>query len=253
MKIKITSLFILSIFIVISMNPLFLSTNSFYNSVIASENDEIYPSINELNNEIIKLAVIHSKSNGDVYITIKELIKGDYQDIRENIAKKISLAENSDKTFENILDFIKEKNLINKNLKLEDIFGDKISLIYNTTEYNLSIMEPFLAHFAPIIIAGMGFGGGIGDKFGVLSGLLYSLGVIGLGGVFCIDALAKTIYIHYTFTFPLLLHLLSSFVGIMMFPVNFDFLATSGLPIFIYSNFIAIGYAAMVIGVPIGI
>ena len=113
-------------------------------------------------------------------------------------------------------------------------------------------MEPFLAHFSPIIIVGMGFGGGIGDKFGALSGLLYSFGVIGLGGVLCIDAIAKTIYVHYTFTVPLLLHVLSSFTGIMMFPVNFDFLAGSGLPLFIYSNFIAIGYSALSIGFPLG-
>ena len=98
----------------------------------------------------------------------------------------------------------------------------------------------------------MGFGGGIGDKFGSLTGLLYSVGIIGLGAVLCFDALMKTIYVQFTFTFPLLLHILASFVGIMMFPVDFDFISTNLLPIFIYSNFIAIGYSALAIGFPLG-
>jgi len=48
----------------------------------------------------------------------------------------------------------------------------------------------------------MGLGAGIGDKFGRVNCLLYYVGIIGLGGVICLDALVKTIYVQYTFTFP---------------------------------------------------
>ena len=207
---------------------------------------------NNLDQKTIKLAVIHSKPDRNINVSIKELFIDEYTALRENIVKNISLTNASKQPFENILKMLKEINLLNNNMKLDDILGDKTSVVHNSTEYNVSIMEPFLAHFSPIIIVGMGFGVGIGDKFGAISGLLYSFGVIGLGGLLCIDALAKTIYVQFTFTFPLLLHVLSSFIGIMMFPVKFDFLAASGLPIFIYSNFIAIGYSALSIGIPIG-
>ena len=87
--------------------------------------------INLIDKDIIKLAVIHSRPDGHVNFSIKELFKEEYLKIRENITKKISLTESPVKTFENILGLIKEKNLINDNINLHDIFGNKTSIIYN--------------------------------------------------------------------------------------------------------------------------
>ena len=201
---------------------------------------------------IINLAILKSKPDGSIDITTKEIIYEEYRSLLYEITSKISKTKTDDKPFLTIFNLLREKNLIKQNITINEIFGDKVSNFYNTTTYNLSIMEPFVSMFAPIIAAGMGFGGGIGDKFGSLTGLLYSGGIIGLGAVLCFDALMKTIYVQFTFTFPLLLHILASFVGIMMFPVDFDFISTNLLPIFIYSNFIAIGYSALAIGFPLG-
>jgi hypothetical protein len=252
MKRNILIWFIFLIIMISSISPILSTAMLKTDNPLPSNNNVIFFDKKTVNKNTIKLAIYHSKQDGSLNFTIKEIPMAEYQALRNNITKKISLTNIYDKPFESILEMLKVRGLINDNTRLEDIFDDKTSIVYNSTEYNLSIMEPFLAHFAPIILVGMGFGGGIGDKFGSLSGLLYSFGVIGLGGVLCIDALAKTIYIHYTFTFPLLFHLLSSFVGIMMFPVDFDFISSSGLPIFIYSNFIAIGHTALAIGFPIG-
>jgi hypothetical protein len=202
--------------------------------------------------EKINLAILQSKPDGSINITTKEIIYDEYRSLIYEITNKISKTKTGDKPFLTIFKLLREKNLIKQDVVLNELLGDKISNFSNTTAYNLSIMQPFVSMFAPIIAVGMGFGGGIGDKFGSITGLLYSGGIIGLGAVLCLDALIKTIYVQFTFTFPLLLHILASFVGIIMFPVDFDFISANFLPLFIYSNFIAIGYSALAIGVPLG-
>jgi hypothetical protein len=245
------NLLIFIIFLIVIISPILKS--SVVNSTVSSKNIIIdnYKNINSINT--IKLAIFHSKEDGSFNYTIKEIIKEDYEFLINNLTNKISQIKNYDKPFKNIFKVLKEKNLIEDDIDLFDIFSEKTSVIYDSTAYNLSVMEPFVSLFAPIVAVGMGFGAGIGDKFGSVTGLLYSGGVIGLGGVICLDAIAKTLYVQYTFTFPLLIHVLSSFVGIMMFPVDFDFISNNYLPFFIYSNFIAIGYSALAIGFPLGL
>ena len=234
MKIR---LIIISIIIMIIVSPI-------YNSSLINNNN--------IDNNKINLAIYHSKEDGDNIFTIKQLDINKYESIIYEITKEISQSNTVNKPFNNVLNILKENNLIDEDISLKDILGDKVNIINNTIEFNVSFMEPFVSLYAPIIIAGMGFGGGIGDRFGIITGLLHSGGIIGLGGVFCFDLLAQTIYVQYTFTFPLLLHILASFIGIMMFPVNFDFISENYLPLYIYSNFIGIGYSAVAIGVPLG-
>ena len=229
--------------------------NSSFNNTKTTESikkDESHLIDYTSDSDIINLAILESKPDGSIYITTKEIIYEEYRSLLYEITSKISKTKTDDKPFLTIFNLLREKNLIKQNITINEIFGDKVSNFYNTTAYNLSIMEPFVSMFVPIIAAGMGFGGGIGDKFDSLTGLLYSVGIIGLGAVLCLDALMKTIYVQFTFTFPLLLHIFASFVGIMMFPVDFDFISTNFLPLFIYSNFIAIGYSALAIGFPLG-
>lgn len=243
-------------FIIISLIFIIISSPIINSSIISSKivstkvkhisNDKI------LDTNEITLAIIHTKQNGYINITTKEITRSNYENLIYEITENISKTKPDDKPFSNILQIIKEKKLLNNNISLDEIIGNKTSELLDTTTYNLSIMEPFVSMFVPIVAVGMGFGAGIGDKFGSVTGLLYSGGIIGLGAVLCFDALMKTIYVQYTFTFPLLLHIITSFIGIMMFPVDFDFISENYLPLFIYSNFIAIGYSALAIGIPLG-
>lgn len=249
MKISAKKLIIISLIFIIISSPIINS------SIISSKIESI--KVNHISNDKIldineiNLAIIHTKQNGYINITIKEITRINYEKLIYEITENISKTKPDDKPFSNILQIIKEKKLLN-NISLDEIIGNKTSELLDTTTYNLSIMEPFVSMFAPIVAVGMGFGAGIGDKFGSLTGLLYSGGIIGLGAVLCFDALMKTIYVQYTFTFPLLLHIITSFIGIIMFPVDFDFISENYLPLFIYSNFIAIGYSALAIGIPLG-
>jgi hypothetical protein len=201
--------------------------------------------------DTIKIAICQIRTNGEFNVTIKEMLSENYKYVLNQLTSTIVDAYEYSGQLESILGVFKESDLIGSDMTLQDIFDRDVPMGDDTAVWNLSIMEPFIAHFSPVLIVGMGFGAGIADTIGLFSGNIYSLGVIGLGGVLCIDAFAKTIYAQYTFTFPLLIHVLSGFVGIMMFPIHLDSLYTSGLPFKIYSNFVAFGLSGLTIGVPI--
>ena len=80
------------------------------------------------------------------------------------------------------------------------------------------------------------------------TGNLFSILLIGLGEIVCLDFEDWSIYYQYTFTCPLLFHILSVFIGIMMFAFNNIYPSENGPPISLYSNFIAIGMAGLAIG-----
>jgi hypothetical protein len=229
---------------------LFIGASCFTGSITINKNSDL--SNYSSDSDIINLVILQTKPDGSFNITTKEVIYEEYKALQYDIINKISQTKTEDKPFLTIFNLLKEKNLIKQDIKINEIYGDKASDFYNNTAWNRSEMQPFVSMFAPIIAAGMGFGAGIGDKFGSITGLLYSGGIIGLGAVLCFDILKETIHVHFTFTFPLLLHILSSFIGIMMFPVDFDFISDNFLPFFIYSNFIAIGFSGLAIGTPLG-
>ncbi len=200
--------------------------------------------------EKISLAICHVKKEGPINLTIKEVFLDDYTQMLHGLTESISSTHEYGSQFEEILGTFKDNDLIGKDVSLQDIFDSDTVTGFNTTTYNLSLMEPFVAHFSPVFLIGMGFGAGIADTIGLFTGNVYSFGVIGLGGILCIDAFAKTIYVQYTFTFPLLIHILSGFIGVMMFPVNLNFISSS-LPIVIYSNFVAFGLSGLTVGIPV--
>ncbi|MFH1013004.1 MAG: hypothetical protein V1769_00650 [Thermoplasmatota archaeon] len=198
----------------------------------------------------ISLAICHIKKEGLFNLTIKDVYLDDYTQMLHGLTDRLSSTHEYGSLFEEILGTFKENDLISNDVTLQDILDSDTVTGFNTTTYNLSVMEPFVAHFSPVLLIGMGFGAGIADTIGLFTGNVYSFGVIGLGGIFCIDAFAKTIYVQYTFTFPLLIHILSGFIGVMMFPVNLNFISSS-LPIAIYSNFVAFGLSGVTVGIPV--
>ena len=120
-------------------------------------------------------------------------------------------------------------------------------------DFNISMMEPFAVNFAPVFIAGMGFGAGFGFRSLPIvrrfAGNIFSMGVIGLGAVICYDFYTNTLYIQQTFTVPFLVHVLAGFIGIMLFAFDSVFPPIPGFPpVTIYSNFVGLGVAGLAIG-----
>jgi hypothetical protein len=114
-------------------------------------------------------------------------------------------------------------------------------------------MEPFIALFVPIFIGGMGFGAGFNFRqipiIKRIAGNIFTVGVIGLGAVLCFDWLTSTLYQQITFTIPLLVHILSGFVGLMLFAFDSIFPPVPGEPPFTTcSNTVALGIAGLAIG-----
>lgn len=203
---------------------------------------------NPYDGNLIKLAVLRIKKDKSHDVSIKKISIQDFRMMINQINERVSSNKDHGAMFENSLQILKQYNLIDQDMTLQEIFDRNISTELNTTEFNITYMEPFMSVFSPILIAGMGAGAAIGDTFGLLSGNVYSFGVLGLGAVVCIDPLLATVYIQQTFTLPLLIQILAGFAGIMMFPVHFDKLYTSGFPLTIYSNFFAMGLSGLAIG-----
>ena len=98
----------------------------------------------------------------------------------------------------------------------------------------------------------MGFGLGFGFRRLPIqqhfAGNLFSIGLIGLGAVVCLDIENASLYYQYTFTLPYLIHVLSGFLEIMLFAFDSLYPPDKGPPFTIYSNFFALGMAGLAIG-----
>lgn len=192
----------------------------------------------------IKLAVQSIKNDGSREVSIKELSVTEYETMTTRINKIVSSQTEYETLFDQVLQILQEYDLVDPKITVYDLLNRNMSTEYNFKVWNLSQNEPaFVAMYSPVVIAGMGFGGAIGDTIGLASGNVYCGGGIGLGGIVCLDFWTRTIHTQTTFTFPLVVYIISGFTGIMLFPVHFDKLYASGLPLSIYSNFIAVGLA----------
>ena len=139
---------------------------------------------------------------------------------------------------------LKQYNLVPLNMTVEDILEERIIKNTFSEENELIINQPFVAHLAPIIIGGLGFGVSIGLRgFPLLkriAGNIFFAGFIVVGGVFCFDPATATPYFLYSLIYPTWAGFIAGFVGIMLFV--FDDLIP--IPMFnFYSNFFAMGLA----------
>jgi hypothetical protein len=227
-------------------------------------NDEIQDSYNNLTENDVNLNNYKSDDNlVEIHVSYVDIEKN-YQKtiikisklLYENFIQELSDINNQDI---DIIDYLQKKLQIMKNYKLvsDDIEIQNIidfSKIgnLNTVDINISEVNSFSSNFAPIFLLGMGFGLGFGYRrmpvMQRIAGNLFSVGVIGLGTVVCFDLLDAKIYYQYTFTFPYLIHILSGFIGIMMFAFDNIFPPDNGSPFTMYSNFIALGMAGVAIG-----
>ena len=203
--------------------------------------------------DIIEIRVYLIKENKNFEVTVKNITSNENEEMMNKLIQTEISNLAPKEIFEEKLEILKEYELVSSNIKLEDIMDiEKLEGI-DRQSFNISEMEPFVAHFAPIFIGGFGFGAGFGFRrlplIRIIAGNVFTVGVIGLGAVFCLDFFASTLYYQITFTLPLLVHVLAGFVGIMLFAFDSIFPPVPGEPpITIYSNIVALGMAGLAVG-----
>jgi hypothetical protein len=201
----------------------------------------------------IEMIIYQFQKNGDIDKTVKKLTSNENLEMMDKLMQTEISNLTPKEIFEEKLEILKEYKLISSNTTLEDIMDVEKLESYNSQSFNISEMEPFVAHFAPIFIGGFGFGAGFGFRglpiIRRIAGNIFTVGVIGLGAVFCLDLFASTLYYQITFTLPLLVHVLAGFVGIMLFAFDSIFPPIPGKPpVTIYSNIVALGIAGLAAG-----
>ena len=203
--------------------------------------------------DTIEIIVYQFQKNGDREKTEKKLTSKENLEMMNKLMQTEISNSTPKEIFEEKLEILKEYKLISSKTTLEDIMDVEKLESYNSQSFNISEMEPFVAHFAPIFIGGMGFGAGFGFRglpiIRRIAGNIFSIGVIGLGAIVCLDFFASTLYYQITFTLPLLVHVLAGFVGIMLFALDTIFPPIPGKPpVTIYSNIVALGLAGLAAG-----
>ena len=203
--------------------------------------------------DTIQIRVYQFQKNGDMDKTVKNLTSDENLEMMDKLMQTEISNLTPKEIFEEKLEILKEYKLIPNNTTLEDIMDVEKLEIYNSRPFNISEMTPFVAVFVPIFIGGMGFGAGFGFRqlpiIKRIAGNIFTVGLIGLGAVLCLDWLTSTLYQQITFTMPFLVHFLSGFVGIMLFAFDSIFPPIPGTPpVTIYSNIVALGIAGLAIG-----
>ena len=208
---------------------------------------EEYTSFND-----IKLLIYYIDNEGNFQKILKFLSKTNYQLFLDEVSDLSDQFSNFMNFLDKKLEIMKKYEIIPTEVTLNNFIDFDIIEEASINPFNLTDADKFVSHFAPIFMIGMGFGFGIGFRrmpvMKRIAGNLFSAGVIGLGGIVCLDIEDWSIYYQYTFTYPLLLHILSGFIGIMMFAFDNIYPPENGPPISLYSNFIAIGMAGLAIG-----
>ena len=250
-KVLMTS-FIFFMLIILTFSPVLNSSLMETNSPISSTSNFSFINKKTNNPNKIKLAVYYIRDDGSFDFAIKELLNNEYNEMMNTLNQNVLSNKSLGGRFEYILEIFKGYDLVADDITLQDLLDGMNSEDIDSRPFNLSVMEPFTAHFAPIFIAGMGFGFGIGFRrmpiMERIAGNIFSAGVIGMGAILCLDIFEGTLYCQYTFQMPLLFHVLSGFIGIMMFAFDSIFPPSSGQPLTIYSNFLALGLAGFAVG-----
>ena len=97
-----------------------------------------------------------------------------------------------------------------------------------------------MAHFAPILVVGGGFGIGLGmPDVRLVNGFTHFLELVaGLGTVICFDPLEAKLYTIVAFLLPILIGYLAGYMGIIMFAIY---------PGTFYANLVMLGVAPLTI------
>lgn len=183
----------------------------------------------------ITLNIIVSNTDGDVEKILKKISRTELDDINNNLNKILNSDLGYIEKFEYVLEELKVNNLVSSNIKLEDII-DLSQFENNPLKFKNTTNKNFVAHFAPIIVVGGGFGLGLGDPSRrVFNAFAHFVGVLGgLAYVLCLDFLNDTAHQLISFMFPLFLGYIGGYTGIIIFAVS---------PGLLFSNLVMIGFA----------
>jgi hypothetical protein len=204
--------------------------------------------------DTVEIRVCQFQKNGDLKETVKRLTSDENLEMMDKLMQTEISNLTPKEIFEEKLEILKEYDLVSSNITLEDIMDVEKLECFSSQPFNVSEMKPFTAHFAPIFIGGFGFGAGFGFRglpiIKRIAGNIFSLGVIGLGVVLCLDFFDAVLHFQLTFTLPLLIHIIAGFVGIMLFAFDSIFPPVPGKPpVTIYSNIVALGVAGLAVGI----
>lgn len=207
---------------------------------------------NDLNNDDIKILIHYIDVDGKFQKFIKHISKVKYQQFIDEISDISNQTYDIIDFFQVKLQLMKKYEIIPNEVSIQNIVDfNKVGNLGSKT-LNVTEADSFISHFAPIFMVGMGFGIGLGFRrmpvLQRIAGNLFSMGLIGLGAVVCFDIVDWSIYYQFTFTFPYLMHILSGFIGIMLFAFDNILPPKNGPPFTLYSNFLAIGMAGLAIG-----
>lgn len=200
--------------------------------------------------DFVKIGIYQVYKDGKIEESIETLTKTQCKDLMEKLQNQENSSISLNDRYNKKLSDLKEFNLIPQNITAEFILGGSTVKSTLSDEKELIINEPFAAHFAPIIIGGLGFGVSIGLRgFPLLkriAGNIFFAGFIVGGGVFCFDPATAQPYVLYSLIYPTWIGFIAGFVGIMLFV--FDDLIP--IPMFnFYSNFFALGMAGFTVWV----
>ena len=203
--------------------------------------------------DITEIRVYHIKEDKSFEVTMKNITSDENKEMMNKLIQTEISNLTPKEIFEEKLEILKEYKLVSSNTTLEDIMDVEKLESYTSQPFNISEMEPFVAHFAPIFIGGFGFGAGFGFRglplIRRIAGNILSAGLIGLGAVLCFDFFQGVLYFQFTFTIPFLVHILAGFMGLMLFAFDSVFPPIPGKPpVTIYSNIVALGMSGLAVG-----
>jgi hypothetical protein len=200
----------------------------------------------------IQIHVYVHDIEGNLNRIVKTMSKNSYTQFLQQISQVQQGALNLIDVLQQKMQIMKSYDLVPSDITLNTIIDTNTIDTLEFLSLNLTETTHFQSNFAPLFILGMGFGLGFGYRrlpvFPHLAGNLFSIGFIGYGGVLCLDIQDRAIYYQYTDFFPYLIHIISGFIGIMMFAYDNIFPSENGLPFTFYSNFIGIGMAGVAVG-----
>ncbi len=204
----------------------------------------------------INILVYFADKDGQFQRNVVKITKEAYNTFIKKISNISKLDLSLVDLFEEKIRLMKEYGIINNDISLSDIFDISDSMTNSLDNFSIINAAKFESKFAPILLAGMGFGFGIGFRrmpvMKHIAGNIFSTGLIGLGAVLCLDIEDNALYYQYTLTYPYLIHILSGFIGIMLFAFDSLFPPENGPAITFYSNFFALGMAGLAIGFELG-
>ncbi|HID25044.1 MAG TPA: hypothetical protein EYP23_01065 [Thermoplasmata archaeon] len=181
--------------------------------------------------DVVEIRVLHVGKNRVFKETVKKLTLDEKKELMERLTSTLESSLTLKEKLEEELEILKEYELVADNTSLQGIvdvnrFARNAKQIENRTQVN------FVAHFAPILMVGAGFAGGIGFRTRVFNIFSFLFVIIIAGAVACFDPFESILYFDFVFTYPVLLGFLAGFTGLMMFAV---------IPGRFYSNLVALG------------